>query len=453
MEDPDVKLRSCKSARPDMARRSRTDNRWDPWDPVVQARILPLGTKHWSQMKAQATANCPSTSKKDTSVQVALPDNEKQQKSAGGGPETKDCCRSHHSQPPSPVAMDGLRIRWSPHPGSPSWLAKLNTGYNQRARQGFVYWFTGPAETDSMCRRQARSPSPDRADSPRFTEPTVTPGAADTGAVGAAAPTSLVAVDAGSAAACSRHRLRQQDLHWPSQALPHLTGTGAAATASAAAEASGARAAFSSSSASAFGAPEPQPPCLARFSTSLGWFVASSSVGTAVVEALPARSRWGCAGAVHARLAGYTTERNSKDCEAPPPPPASYQELLRAAVDEHEAAAASAGTASLVIGLCARLANKDAQSCVQSQAEVALGQGAFAPSGPLAGAVAAPGSGGLDEKARRWNEGGRQTVTRPTDGEALGVGAQAGGVEKLAARGGVELDRGSVSSNGGSRLR
>uniref|UniRef100_A0A1I8F6Y4 AP2/ERF domain-containing protein n=1 Tax=Macrostomum lignano TaxID=282301 RepID=A0A1I8F6Y4_9PLAT len=64
-----------------------TDNRWDPWDPVVQARILPLGTKHWSQMKAQATANCPSTSKKDTSVQVALPDNEKQQKSAGGGPE------------------------------------------------------------------------------------------------------------------------------------------------------------------------------------------------------------------------------------------------------------------------------------------------------------------------------------------------------------------------------
>uniref|UniRef100_A0A1I8FG26 receptor protein-tyrosine kinase n=1 Tax=Macrostomum lignano TaxID=282301 RepID=A0A1I8FG26_9PLAT len=102
---------------------TRTDNRWDPWDPVVQARILPLGTRHWSQMKAQATANCPSTSKKDTSVQSALPENEKQQKSA--------------------VAMDGLRIRRSPHTGSPSWLAKLNTGYNQRARQGFVYWFTG----------------------------------------------------------------------------------------------------------------------------------------------------------------------------------------------------------------------------------------------------------------------------------------------------------------------
>ncbi|PAA63560.1 hypothetical protein BOX15_Mlig010463g1, partial [Macrostomum lignano] len=146
MEDPVVKLRRCKSARPDMARRSRTDNRWDPWDPVVQARILPLGTKHWSQMKAQATANCPSTSKKDTSVQFALPDNEKQQKSAGGGPEKFNRPRTAAEATTAaalPVAMDGLRIRRSPHPGSPSWLAKLNTGYNQRARQGFVYWFTG----------------------------------------------------------------------------------------------------------------------------------------------------------------------------------------------------------------------------------------------------------------------------------------------------------------------
>uniref|UniRef100_A0A1I8ITW6 PE-PGRS family protein n=1 Tax=Macrostomum lignano TaxID=282301 RepID=A0A1I8ITW6_9PLAT len=93
-----------------------------------------------------ATANCPSTSKKDTSVQVALPDNEKQQKSAGGGPEKFNRPRTAAEATTAaalPVAMDGLRIRWSPHPGSPSWLAKLNTGYNQRARQGFVYWFTG----------------------------------------------------------------------------------------------------------------------------------------------------------------------------------------------------------------------------------------------------------------------------------------------------------------------
>uniref|UniRef100_A0A1I8JS35 receptor protein-tyrosine kinase n=1 Tax=Macrostomum lignano TaxID=282301 RepID=A0A1I8JS35_9PLAT len=57
-----------------------------------------------------------------------------------------------------PVAMDGLRIRWSPHPGSPSWLAKLNTGYNQRARQGFVYWFTGrPKPTQSVGTAPERS--------------------------------------------------------------------------------------------------------------------------------------------------------------------------------------------------------------------------------------------------------------------------------------------------------
>uniref|UniRef100_A0A1I8G511 Apple domain-containing protein n=1 Tax=Macrostomum lignano TaxID=282301 RepID=A0A1I8G511_9PLAT len=422
-----------------------------------------------------ATANCPSTSKKDTSVQFALPDNEKQQKSAGGGPEKFNRPRTAAEATTAaalPVAMDGLRIRRSPHPGSPSWLAKLNTGYNQRARQGFVYWFTGrPKPTQfgrystgakhmqyglGMAPRSAAARPGHRHQTVRIRRvhrAACDAGAAGTGAVGAAAATSLVAVDAGSAAAvAAAAAARGFALAFAGAAA--LDGTGAAATASAAAEASGARAAFSSSSASAFGA-------VKNPAASFTVVAAQSGVGGL---ATPARAAAAVPGQVLdiTRLVVASSSVGTAVVEARP-------ELLRAAVDEHEAAAASAGTASLVIGLCARLANKDAQSCVQSQAEVALGQCAFAAQLAAFGVVAAPGSGGLDElgsqspvhasllrllaqrivvhqqlltEAGRWNEGGCQTVTRPTDGEALGVGAQAGGVEKLAARGGVELDRG-----------
>uniref|UniRef100_A0A1I8FLJ9 SPOC domain-containing protein n=1 Tax=Macrostomum lignano TaxID=282301 RepID=A0A1I8FLJ9_9PLAT len=312
--------------------------------------------------------------------------------------------------------MDGLRIRMVTASGLSKLASEASTlATIRRPEQGFVLAGSPDGrETQtqqiSAARRQARSPSPDRRGFAEFTEPACDAGAADTGAVGAAVrQPAWSRLTPGSAAAPPPASARGFALAFagadrtcapapqPPPPPPPKPPVPVAA--------------FSSSSASAFRCCRIASrlvhrrscsvwgwrPCHSSpsrsavpgqvLSTSLGWFSQQASVGTAVVEKLCLPEVDGvCAGAVHARLAGSAAAASS------------YQELLRAAVDEHEAAAASAGTASLVIGLCAALANKDAQSCVQSQAESCpWPRRAFAAQRPLLVLLPPQAPGGLDE--------------------------------------------------------